>query len=99
MEGGRGTAELVPKRITSVKCIIAYELPCASVKDVAAAPSHNADHSTENSTILGLVIVRLDLELLNGVNDGWNDVGAGVQFGVNHTIQHIKVRTVGLTLN
>src|SRR4029077_9376883 len=99
MEGRGGAPELIPEWIASVERIIAHEFPHASVKLVSAATRHDTDDTAENATILGLIVVRLDFELLDGVNDRWNNISTCVQLGVNHAVQHIQVRTVGLPLN
>ena len=78
VEWRRRRAQRIPERVAGVKCVVANELPCATVKLVTAAFGHHADNAPEDSTVLGSVIMRLHLELLYSVNDGRNHVSARI---------------------
>ena len=53
---------------------------------IAAGFRNDIDHSAQHSAILRLVVVRLDFELLNGVDDWQDGIAAAEEKLVHDTI-------------
>src|SRR2546425_11144839 len=58
------------ERISRVECVVLYHLPDLPMQFIGAGFGGRVDRSTHHATELGRVVVRLHLELLDGLHDG-----------------------------
>src|SRR5579862_6503849 len=72
--------------IGRIECIVAKEFPNGTVKLVGSGLGDHIYDSTEDLPELGLVIVRLDLELLNVIESGRHSVGIANGAVIIHAI-------------
>src|SRR5579859_4302307 len=69
------------------------------MKVIRARLSDDVHDCPENVPILGVVIVRLDLEFLDGVGDRWNRPGAAAVVGIDDAIHIPGIRSITGTVH
>ena len=102
-----GGAELVlPERALaghksapSVQDVVTQEFPGGAVELVRAGLRDDVDDPSQRAADLGLVVVRLDLELLDSVDDGRHRIGAGEGALVVDPVEHEEVAAVVLAVD
>ena len=98
-EGRRLLVELVRERVARVQRVVAEELPKRAVELVRARLGDHIDDASEDTSEFRLVVVRLNLELLNRIDNRRNDVHVADVIGVVEPIQEVDVHAVPLTVD
>ena len=66
---------------------------------VRASLGDHVDDAAEDAPEFRLVVVRLDLKLLNRIDDGRNDVHVADVVGVVEPVQEMDVHAIPLTVD
>lgn len=87
------------RSIAGVQCIVSKEFSKSAMKGVRPGFRYDVDDATSDIAELSLVIVRLDLELLDVIDDRGDRKGTEDDFRVVNSIEHEIVTAVLLSVD
>src|SRR5437867_3252390 len=82
----------VLEEVGSVKFVVSDKFPYVAMKLIGSGLDRSVKNGPARAALLGAVIARLDLELLNGVNGGQHHEVCAVQkiYGVRVVVNSIE---------
>src|SRR5207237_503995 len=90
-------AEVV-KRVSRVERIISHELPRRPVKLIAARFRIQINYAAKDTAIFGLLVMRLDLELVDGINDRQHAIDGSTEVRIDDAVVIIEDGSILLTV-
>ena len=88
----------VRKRIPRVEGVVPQIFPKRPVKGIRARLGDKIYHPTQDAAEFGLIVMGLDLELLDGIDDWGNVVGASESSCVDDPVKIVEILAIPLTL-